>query len=119
MIDAVLQSLRLPELLASRTTASAHDDTAAIVLGPRLRDVLAALAIPERDWLRVSRRLDDGDREALGGYVDVLVADRCRLPGEDVISDLVAHEVDGRGLTAEEIRAIVVGCVSRCRPSRA
>lgn len=87
------------------------DDVAAVVLGARLRDVLGAVGVPVRDWLAVSRWVDDGDRDGLGGYVDVLVADRCRLPGDDLVTDLVAHECDGRGLTADEIRAIVVDCL--------
>ncbi|MGE2728027.1 hypothetical protein ACQI4F_00985 [Mycolicibacterium vaccae] len=119
MTDAVLQSLRLPELLAARIAASRDDDLAgsrdddlaALVLGPRLHDVLAALGVPGRDWLVVARLVDADDREALGGYLDVLVADRCRLPGDDLVSDLIAHEHDGQGLTADEIRAILIDCL--------
>ncbi|WNG89796.1 hypothetical protein C6A87_011990 [Mycobacterium sp. ITM-2016-00317] len=57
-------------------------------------------------------RLDDaGQRDAFGAYLDVLVAHRCGHPGEDVVSDLIAHEVDGDGLTADEIRDILVDFV--------
>ncbi len=35
-----------------------------------------------------------------------------RLPGDDLVSDLVAHDCDGRGLTAEEIHAIVADCLA-------
>lgn len=110
--DAVLLSLRLSELLSARIAGETdRDDVAVIVLGPRLCEVLGALGVPVRDWLAVARWVDDSDREATGAYLDVIVADRCRLPGDDLVSDLVAHERDGRGLTAEEIRAILVDCL--------
>lgn len=107
-----MPSLRLPAMLSARIGGGAEDGAATVVLGRRLCDVLGALGVPVRDWLAVSRWIDDGDREALGGYVDVLVADRCRLPGDDLVSDLVAHDCDGRGLTAEEIHAIVADCLA-------
>lgn len=110
--DAVLQSLRLSELLSARIAGETdRDDVAVMVLGPRLCEVLGALGVPAGDWLAVARWVDDGDREAAGAYLEVIVADRCRLPGDDLVSDLVAHERDGRGLTAEEIRAILVDCL--------
>jgi hypothetical protein len=115
--DAVVQSLRLPAMLSARIGGGAGDGAATVVLGRRLCDVLGALGVPVRDWLAVSRWVDDDDREALGGYVDVLVADRCRLPGDDLVSDLVAHDCDGRGLTAEEIHAIVADCLAAAAQS--
>src|SRR5262249_31073643 len=112
-MNAVLRSLRLSELFSARAKSRAHDELADLVLGPRLCDLLAACGVPERDWLRVSLWLgasrESRDDHAFGAYVDVLVAERCRRPGDDLVSDLVAHEVDGVGLTADEIRAIVVG----------
>jgi cytochrome P450 len=112
------QSQRLAELLSARVASGVPDDLAAIVLGPRLRGLCDALGAPERDWWQLARwatRLDDADqRDAFGAYLDVLVAYRCGHPGEhgeDVVSDLIAHEVDGDGLTADEIREILVDFV--------
>ncbi|MFB1297262.1 hypothetical protein ACAG24_017260 [Mycobacterium sp. pW049] len=99
----------VPRMVAARLPVATADDPAVIVLGERLHGLLVALGVPPRDWLGIARRLDVANcRDAIGGYVDVLVADRCRCPGEDLVSDLVAVEVDGGGLTADEIRAIVV-----------
>jgi len=51
-------------------------------------------------------------RAALHAYADVLVADRCRLPGDDVVSDLIAYDADGDALTADEIRDIVAALLA-------
>ncbi|KWX57484.1 hypothetical protein [Mycobacterium sp. NAZ190054] len=111
------QSQRLTELFSARLSPSARDDVAAIVLGPRLCGVCVALGAPERDWWRIAQwatRLDDSRVcDEFGAYLDVLVAYRCARPGEDVISDLIAYDVDGDGdgLTADEIRGILVDFV--------
>lgn len=109
-------ALRLSELLSARLPSAPGDDVAAIVLGPRLRDLCAAIGAPVRDWFQISRWVDRPDTLALaefGAYVDVLVADRCFRPGDDLISDLIAYEVDDQGLTANEIREIVAALVVR------
>lgn len=105
----------VPRMLAARLPVAAVDDAAVIVLGERLHGLLAALGVPSCDWLRIAQRLDVPGRrgwDALGSYIDVLVADRCRCPGEDLVSDLVAVDVDGHGLTAEQIRSIVMGLLT-------
>ncbi|WP_133057256.1 hypothetical protein [Mycolicibacterium parafortuitum] len=88
---------------------------AAVVLGPRLSAMWAAVGAPVRDWWRLSRwieRLDDpAVLEALGAYFDVLVAQRCVRPGDDLVSDLIDHNLDGGGLTADEIRVVLVDFV--------
>jgi len=113
---AILPAHRLSELVSARMTDTADDDVAGIVIGPRLRDLCAALGVPAEDWLQISRWATSHDDsrgiDAFGSYVDVLVAERCRRPGDDLISDLVAYEVDGCGLTADEIRATVLELVS-------
>lgn len=105
----------VPRMLAARLPEPVVDDPAVIVLGERLHGRLVALGVPPRDWLSIAQRLDMADTrtiEALGAYVDVLVADRCCRRGEDLVSDLVAFEVGGRGLTTDELRAIVVGLLT-------
>ena len=111
-VDTVVGVDTVSDMLAVRLPEPLEDDPAVMVLGERLHGLLVALGVPARDWLSVAQRLDVCDTrtaDALGGYVDVLVADRCGRPGEDLVSDLVTFEVDGRALTADELRAIVVG----------
>ena len=120
-MTVVLASLRLGELLAARTTAGATDGAATAVLGPERCARYRALGVPVGDWWTVSQLAErsgaDQARDALSAYVDVLVADRCRTPGDDVVSDLIAHEVDGSALTADEIRAVVVAVLCGGAPS--
>ncbi|WP_235734009.1 hypothetical protein [Mycolicibacterium austroafricanum] len=112
------QSQRLSEMFSARLSDTAHDEVAGIVLGPRLCSLCVALGAPVRDWWQICRwatRLGDAHvRDALGAYLDVLVAARCRVPGDDLISELIAHDVDGDGLTAEEIRTVLVDFVRAC-----
>jgi cytochrome P450 len=42
-----------------------------------------------------------------------MIADRCRKPGDDLLSQLIQLEIDGEDLTADELRAIVANLVSR------
>ncbi|MBX7434077.1 hypothetical protein JDV09_18440 [Mycobacterium sp. Y57] len=103
------------ELLSARRTSPSEDDVAWVILGPRLGGLCAALGAPVRDWHQISRWVDHADDfrtwDAVGSYVDVLIADRCHRPGGDLISGLIAHEVDGRGLTADEIREVLTGLI--------
>lgn len=113
----ILRSDRLSALLSARLTDAADDEVAGVIMGPRLRDLCAALGVPVRDWWQVSRWLDHHENrhcrsDALGAYIDVMVADRCGRPGNDLLSDLITFEVDGCGLTADEIRAIVIKLIS-------
>ncbi|UXA20145.1 hypothetical protein [Mycobacterium sp. SMC-4] len=109
-------SQRLSELFSSRLALPVDDDAASIVLGPRLHGLCRALGVPKRDWWTVSRLVDDlSDAqtvEALSSFIDVLVAERCRQPGDDLVSDLISYEADGRALTAGEIRAMVVAVLA-------
>ncbi|MEZ0339837.1 hypothetical protein ACAG25_07610 [Mycobacterium sp. pV006] len=109
-------SERLSELFSSRLTVPADDDVAGIVLGPRLPGLCRALGVPERDWWTIARLTDrlaePATLDALGAYVDVLIAERCRQPGDDLISDLIAYHVDGQDLTADEIRELVVDLIA-------
>jgi cytochrome P450 len=46
--------------------------------------------------------------DPLYSYLDVMIADRCRSLGDDLLSDLILTEAGGDELTAEELRALVV-----------
>jgi hypothetical protein len=124
VIDARFDAPGLSDLLdtwsvsdGQRRTDDEVDTTAMLVLGPRQCRLWRALGIPARDWLRMSRCLDHpadaASREAFGVYLDVLVAQRCAWPGDDLVSGLVAHDAGGRGLTADEIRRVLMDFVER------
>jgi cytochrome P450 len=53
--------------------------------------------------------------DALHQYVDVMVAERCREPADDLLTTLVTLEVDGRELTVDDIRNFVVELVAGTR----
>jgi cytochrome P450 len=53
-----------------------------------------------------SKALDE-----LYAYVDVMIADRCRNPGQELLSHLIQFEVDGNELTTDDLRAIVAALV--------
>lgn len=53
--------------------------------------------------------------DALHQYIDVMIAERCRRPADDLLTTLVALEVDGRELTADDIRNFVVELVAGAR----
>lgn len=110
-----LPSHPLAELFSARLSCAPVDDAPAVVLGPRMVNVCTALGAPLRDWWQVcewaSRLDDDRVRDTFGAYVDVLVADRCVRLGNDLVSELIVHEVDGDGLTADEIRTLLVDFV--------
>ena len=80
--------------------------------------VCEALGVPRRDWPLFSGWSESAGPvapnalDALCQYVDVMIADRCRKPGGDLLSQLIAMEVDGEGLTTDDIRNYVVGLVA-------
>lgn len=82
------------------------------------------LGLPEQEWAQVARWADDlgkcfGVRikedlprieaalEGLYGYCDAVVRDRTAHPREDLVSDLVRHQQEGR-LSAEELSVALV-----------
>lgn len=80
-----------------------------------MRLVCATLGVPRKDWARLSRlawQADAQSIDALSAYVDVMIADRCRQLTDDLLADLVMTDVDGDGLTADEIRAVAVALLA-------
>ncbi|MGB7506840.1 MAG: hypothetical protein WA965_15595, partial [Mycobacterium sp.] len=76
-MTAILHSQRLWELVTARLSEHRADDVAGVVLGPRVRDLCAALGVPMRDWWQVSHWMDrchDGHQhiDVVGAYIDVL-----------------------------------------------
>lgn len=114
------RSRRLAQLVEARTGDAGGDAAAVVVLGAQRCALYGALGVPERDWWSVARWADltgSGEsRAALQAHADTLVADRCRVPGDDVVSDLIAHGTDGEALTADEIRDIVADLLTGGEP---
>jgi cytochrome P450 len=79
-------------------------------------DMCTALGIPHRDWPQVSRwanaQLDAHSRDALDAYIDVLIADRCRRVGDDLLSRLIRYGLGGVELDADDLRGIVAALLS-------
>ena len=111
-------SAQVHRALADRLDPAAlgrFDEVAEIALGRWTCVLLSALGLPARDWFQVARWADEADEfalEALGSYIDGMVATRCATPADDLLSDLVGAEVDGDGFTADELRSIVVALVT-------
>ncbi|MEV3904222.1 hypothetical protein AB0K11_18015 [Mycobacterium sp. NPDC050551] len=105
----------LSERLNPSAAQQSHDEIAEIALGRWSCVLFSALGLPSRDWVQVACWADEADEfalEALGSYIDVMVAARCAGPADDLLSDLIAAEVDGDGFTADELRAIVVALLT-------
>jgi cytochrome P450 len=49
----------------------------------------------------------------LHAYVDVMIAERCRKPGDDLLSHLIETGLDGEDLTVDDFRAIVASLAAR------
>jgi cytochrome P450 len=82
-----------------------------------IADVGARLGIPQKDWHLFKRwateSLNSKALDELHAYVDVMIADRCHRPGDDLLSTLIETGIDGAELTVDELRAVVVALVRR------
>jgi cytochrome P450 len=104
-------------------------DTQSAVRHYRIAGVCTLFGVPRRDWHLFARwaenSLNSKALDELYAYLDVMIADRCRKPAQDLLSHLIQFEVDGNELTTDDLRAIVAALVSsapkasRCMPSRA
>jgi cytochrome P450 len=78
--------------------------------------VCEALGVPRDDWHLFSSwasgPLKAKAADALYAYVDVMIADRCRRPTDDLVSKLIELEVDGEELTVDDIRRFVAALVT-------
>ena len=110
-----VQSIRA--LRAEVVAALGGGATAMHDVGKRssMRLTCASLGVPRRDWALISRWAWVNDAEsmrALDAYVDLMIADRCWKLTDDLMSDLVLADVDGDGLTADDLRAVVTALVT-------
>src|SRR4051812_47650193 len=78
--------------------------------------ICAQLGVPPTDWPPFSRwaakSLNSKALDQLHAYVDVMIADRCRKPGPDLLSQLIRTGIDAEELTVDELRAVVAAMVS-------
>ena len=78
--------------------------------------VCEALGVPRADWPLFYRwaaePLTPKAADVLHQYVDVMIADRCRRSTDDLVSNLIALDVDGAELTVDEIRNFVTELVT-------
>jgi cytochrome P450 len=77
--------------------------------------ICEALGVPPQDWHVFARWADrpltPKARDELFTYVDVMIADRCRRPGDDLLSALIELEVDGEELTTDDLRTFIAALV--------
>lgn len=78
--------------------------------------VCETLGFPEADWPMFARwasgPMTPRDEETLYQYVDVMIAERCWKPTDDLLSDLIDLEVDGAELTVDDIYRFVATLVT-------
>jgi cytochrome P450 len=79
-------------------------------------EVCAMLGVPERDRNQMAQWAaelgEHRTHDALHTYVDVMVADRCAHPTDDLLSGLITTGVAGLDLTADEIRLAVTAMLA-------
>jgi cytochrome P450 len=75
----------------------------------------ARLGVPPKDrhlfWRWASESSNSKALDELYAYVDVMIADRCRKPGTDLLSGLIQTGIEGEELTVDDLRAIVAALV--------
>jgi cytochrome P450 len=78
--------------------------------------VCTALGVPIAQWPLFARWatnfLDPAALDQLYSHLDVMIAERCAHPGEDLLTELIRLEVDGQGLTVDDLRTIVAVLVA-------
>jgi hypothetical protein len=81
-----------------------------------VKAVCARLGVPGADWnLLAQWAAELGEHrthDALDFYVDVMVADRCAHPTDDLLSELIRTGVAGLDLTADEIKLAVAAMLA-------
>ena len=82
--------------------------------------ICEALGAPRKDWSLFSRwacgPLTPKATDELHAYLDVMIADRCRNAGHDLLSTLIQLQVDGEDLTVNDLELIVTSLVASARP---
>ena len=78
-----------------------------------LATVCEALGVPRKDWPLFARWATSPSTtktlDELHHYVDVMIAERCAHPSDDLLSKLIELEVEGEALTVDDVRRFVAG----------
>ena len=105
------------------TTEPLHTDVADITWRCPITLVCAALGVPRNDWRLFWRWADDAASpkvfDELCAYLDVMLADRCRRPANDLMSHLIQVEADGHELTVDDVHMLVAALVAGSTPQEA
>jgi cytochrome P450 len=98
---------------------SAHTDHADIAWYCPIALVCAALGVPRRDWRFFSRWAADASSQKafdeLCAYLDVMIANRCSRPANDLLSHLIQIDAYGEELTVDDIHMLVAALVAGSR----
>lgn len=77
--------------------------------------VCEALGVPRHDWHHFARwaggPVTSKALDELHQYVDVMIAERCWRPADDLLAKLIQLEVDGEELTTDDIRCFVAALI--------
>lgn len=88
-----------------------------------IEGVCEALGVPPRDRRLFARwaagPLTPKGLEELCAYVDVMIADRCGRPTDDLITELIALQIGGEELTVDDIHIYVATLVVGADPAPA
>jgi cytochrome P450 len=98
------------------TTTEPLRTRAASVTARPIAIVCELLGVPRDDRLLFWRWAGDLSTpkalDELHAYVDVMIADRCCKPTDDLLSHLIQLEVDGEDLTVDDIHRLVAALVA-------
>jgi cytochrome P450 len=98
------------------TTEPQRTRAASVFTARPISIVCELLGVPRDDRLLFWRWAGDLSSpkalDELHAYVDVMIADRCRKPGDDLLSQLIAMELDGAELTVDDIHGLVAAMVA-------
>ncbi|MDT7766409.1 MAG: hypothetical protein QOC63_5829 [Mycobacterium sp.] len=98
------------------TTDPLRTSAAGIISARQVSIVCELLGVPSDHRLLFWRWAGDPSSpnalDELHAYVDVMIADRCRKPSGDLLSQLIQLEVDGEDLTVDDIHRLVTALVA-------
>ena len=98
------------------TTEPLRTSAVSVITARQTSIVCELLGVPRDDrmlfWRWASDLSNPRTLDELYAYVDVMIADRCRRPTDDLLSRLIQLGVDGEELTVDDIRTLVAALVA-------
>jgi cytochrome P450 len=108
--------------VVDRLTTSGRDAIADMAHQYPIDVISEAMAAPRQDWRLFSRwasgPLTPKATDELHAYLDVMIADKCRNAGHDLLSTLIQLQVDGQDLTVNDLQVIVTSLVASAEAPR-